>query len=257
MINKIESTLDSREVAKMIGKEHKAVMRDIRRYTSQLNGCNLAPVEFFKENTYYDGKGEMRPCYQITRKGCEFIAHKLTGTKGTEFTARYINRFHEMEEQLRRNRKSDKPWYIREFRGKNIMLYRDFEELTGINPVIYGYNCRPKYRRTIGGIDYNGWDWKCDREEFYNEYGFDYGEDSCMMYLTMIGLQKVLKFMYEECEQKEYRIAQNMIEELGIMNIKKREERKKAESQPVQISITINGGNVSDVEAITTALAKL
>lgn len=99
-MNKIESTLDSREVAKMIGKEHKAVMRDIRRYTGQLNECNLAPVEFFKENTYYDGKGEMRPCYLITRKGCEFIAHKLTGTRGTEFTARYINRFHEMEEQL-------------------------------------------------------------------------------------------------------------------------------------------------------------
>ncbi len=97
-MKKIESTLDSREVAKMIGKEHKAVMRDIRRYTNQLNECNLAPVDFFKECTYYDGKGEIRPCYQITKKGCEFIAHKLTGTKGTEFTARYINRFHEMED---------------------------------------------------------------------------------------------------------------------------------------------------------------
>lgn len=32
------------------------------------------------------------------KKGCEFIAHKMTGQKGTEFTARYINRFHEMED---------------------------------------------------------------------------------------------------------------------------------------------------------------
>lgn len=40
------------------------------------------------------------PCYDITKKGCEFIAHKLTGIKGTEFTARYINRFHEMEDAL-------------------------------------------------------------------------------------------------------------------------------------------------------------
>lgn len=38
------------------------------------------------------------PCFMVTKKGCEFIAHKLTGQKGTEFTARYINRFHEMEE---------------------------------------------------------------------------------------------------------------------------------------------------------------
>ena len=40
------------------------------------------------------------PCYQVTKKGCEFIAHKLTGVKGTAFTARYINRFHEMQEQI-------------------------------------------------------------------------------------------------------------------------------------------------------------
>ncbi len=39
-------------------------------------------------------------CYLVTKKGCEFIAHKLTGQKGTEFTARYINRFHEMEQEL-------------------------------------------------------------------------------------------------------------------------------------------------------------
>ena len=29
-----------------------------------------------------------------------FRSHKLTGQKGTEFTARYINRFHEMENQI-------------------------------------------------------------------------------------------------------------------------------------------------------------
>ena len=39
-----------------------------------------------------------------TKKGCEFVAHKLTGTKGTEFTARYINRFHDMEEALKDDR---------------------------------------------------------------------------------------------------------------------------------------------------------
>lgn len=41
------------------------------------------------------------PCYNVTKKGCEFIAHKLTGIKGTEFTAKYINRFHDMEDTIR------------------------------------------------------------------------------------------------------------------------------------------------------------
>lgn len=97
---KIEQTLDSIEVAEMVGKEHKQLLKDIRRYIVQLNESKIAPVDFFAESTYKDSKGEIRPCYNVTKKGCEFIAHKLTGIKGTEFTAKYINRFHDMEEHI-------------------------------------------------------------------------------------------------------------------------------------------------------------
>lgn len=92
--------LTSMEVAEMVGKEHKNLIRDIRRYAEQLNESKIELVDFFTESTYVDNKGEPRPCYLVTKKGCEFIAHKLTGQKGTEFTARYINRFHEMEEGI-------------------------------------------------------------------------------------------------------------------------------------------------------------
>lgn len=64
------------------------------------NESKIGLVDFFRESSYVDAKGQSRPCYQITRKGCEFIANKLTGVKGTEFTARYIDRFHEMEDAL-------------------------------------------------------------------------------------------------------------------------------------------------------------
>ena len=64
------TVITSLEVAQMVDKKHCDLLRDIRKY------C-------------------------VTKKGCEFIAHKLTGQKGTEFTARYINRFHEMEQELR------------------------------------------------------------------------------------------------------------------------------------------------------------
>lgn len=100
-MKKIERTLDSREVAEMVGKNHADLMRDIRRYCEQLNESNIALVDFFKEADYKDGKGQKRPCYNVTKKGCEFISHKLTGIKGTEFTARYINRFHDMEDTIR------------------------------------------------------------------------------------------------------------------------------------------------------------
>ena len=97
-MTKLEQKLDSREVAEMIGKDHAMLLRDLRRYEQQLNECNLAVVDFFQESTYKGGNGQNRPCYLVTKKGCEFIAHKLTGIKGTEFTAKYINRFHQMEE---------------------------------------------------------------------------------------------------------------------------------------------------------------
>lgn len=99
-MQKIEQILDSVEVAGMIEKEHKLLMRDIRGYIDKLNECKIEPVDFFTKSSYVDTKGETRPCYRITRKGCEFIANKLTGTKGVRFTARYINRFHEMESIL-------------------------------------------------------------------------------------------------------------------------------------------------------------
>lgn len=100
-MKQIEQTISSIEVAEMIGKRHTDLMRDVRRYIEQFNESNLASVEFFHESTYKDSKGETRPCYDVTKKGCEFIAHKLTGVKGTEFTAKYINRFHDMEDTIR------------------------------------------------------------------------------------------------------------------------------------------------------------
>lgn len=92
--------LSSREVAEMVDKTHSDLLKDIRRYVGQLAEGNIPLGDFFTESNYLDTNGQSRPCYLVTKKGCEFIAHKLTGQKGTEFTARYINRFHEMEHKL-------------------------------------------------------------------------------------------------------------------------------------------------------------
>lgn len=97
---RIEQTITSMEVAEMVEKEHAKLLRDIKRYTEQLAEAKIGLGDFFQESTYKDANNQTRPCYQITKKGCEFIAHKLTGTKGTAFTARYINRFHDMEKEL-------------------------------------------------------------------------------------------------------------------------------------------------------------
>lgn len=100
MQKQIEQTLTSMEVAEMVGKEHNKLLRDIRNYMEQLAQSKIGHGDFFTESEYKDANKQSRPCYNVTKKGCEFIANKLTGVKGTEFTAKYINRFHDMEEKL-------------------------------------------------------------------------------------------------------------------------------------------------------------
>ncbi len=95
-----EPALDSREVAKMIGKLHKNLMRDIHRYINDLTtSSKLSPLDFFIGSNYKDAKGEIRDCYLLTKMGCEFVANKMTGKKGTLFTAQYVSLFNEYQEE--------------------------------------------------------------------------------------------------------------------------------------------------------------
>lgn len=78
-IKRIEQFIDSREVAEMIGKEHKNLMRDMRSYEKELGQLKIEPSDFFRESAYQNSQNRTMPCYQVTKKGCEFIAHKSMG----------------------------------------------------------------------------------------------------------------------------------------------------------------------------------
>lgn len=93
-----QQVIDSRDIAKMLGKSHAHLMRDIRDYIDDiLTDPKLDSLDFFIESSYKDAKGEVRKCYLLTKKGCEFVAHKMTGRKGTIFTATYVSLFNEYE----------------------------------------------------------------------------------------------------------------------------------------------------------------
>lgn len=85
-----------------------------------------------------------------------------------------------MEDILNGQQEPELPWFIRDF-GKEgkIMLFRDFKAITGVE--LFGeYTALKRPDRLIGGLDCNGWGWKCDNEKFKEKYGFDYGDDDCM-----------------------------------------------------------------------------
>lgn len=61
--------MSSLEIAEVTGKEHKNVLRDIRNLLEQgVNELNFELVD------YKDKKGEIRPMYSLTKKGCLILA---------------------------------------------------------------------------------------------------------------------------------------------------------------------------------------
>ena len=94
-------TIDSREVAEMVDMEHKNLLSKIRKYIEILDGSKLSSHQFFVPSTYVNNQNKEQPCYLLTKKGCEMVANKLTGEKGVIFTAKYVNRFEEMEKQIK------------------------------------------------------------------------------------------------------------------------------------------------------------
>lgn len=93
-------TINSREVAEMVSMRHTDLMRKINGYVEILLNAKLRSVDFFIEDSYKDASGKENKCYQLTRKGCDMVANKLTGEKGVLFTAAYVTRFEEMEKEI-------------------------------------------------------------------------------------------------------------------------------------------------------------
>ena len=98
-----KTTITTLEVAEMMEVPHSDLLKKIegrkdrKGYIQILNEGQMSVVDFFCKSSYMDAKGEERPCYEVTRLGCDFLANKFTGEKGVLFTARYVKRFQEME----------------------------------------------------------------------------------------------------------------------------------------------------------------
>ena len=84
--------MTSLEIAELTGKQHKDIMRAIRNMEpawEKVNGRNFALVE------YRDKKGELRPCYSLTKTECLYIATKFND----EARAKLVLRWEELESE--------------------------------------------------------------------------------------------------------------------------------------------------------------
>ena len=105
--------IDSREVAEMMGKTHSKLLRDIEGDKSHvgiievLTKAQMGLSKYFIEDAYKDKSGKENKCYQCTKMGCEILANKMTGEKGILFTAKYVERFNQMEEESKKISRED------------------------------------------------------------------------------------------------------------------------------------------------------
>ena len=84
--------MTSLEIAKVTGKMHKDVMKAIRNMEPawvKVNGRNFALVD------YKDSKGELRPCYSLTKTESLYIATKFND----EARARLVIRWQQLEQE--------------------------------------------------------------------------------------------------------------------------------------------------------------
>ena len=98
-----QQAIDSREVAEMVGKQHKHLLRNIAGYIEIMEKSGepkFGPSDFFIPSTYVSAQNKEQPCYPITKKGCDMIANKLTGEKGVLFTVAYVTAFEDMQNRF-------------------------------------------------------------------------------------------------------------------------------------------------------------
>ena len=96
-MKELEQKLDSREVAEMMEVQHKDLLKKIDSINEDFGSEKVRHEKYWQESTF-ENRGKQYRNFLITKRGCEFLAHKTTGTKGNLFTDRYMDRFEEMKD---------------------------------------------------------------------------------------------------------------------------------------------------------------
>ncbi len=89
--------MTSLEIAEVTGKPHNDVLKAIRKMEKEWAKVNQG---IFSLVNYKDAKGELRPCYSLTKTECLYVATKFND----EARARLVLRREELELESRETR---------------------------------------------------------------------------------------------------------------------------------------------------------
>ena len=89
-----QQTMSSLEIARLTGKDHAHVMRDIRNMEPAWEKISQSK---FGLASYKDAQGKERPCYELTKTECLYVATKYND----EARAKLVIRWEELERKSR------------------------------------------------------------------------------------------------------------------------------------------------------------
>lgn len=104
-----KNTITTLEVAEMMQMRHQKIIEKLegskdgktKGIIPILTEHDFVLSDYFTKSTYKDTTGRENKCYLVTKLGCDFLANKFTGEKGILFTAKYVKRFDEMEQEIK------------------------------------------------------------------------------------------------------------------------------------------------------------
>ena len=147
----LENRISSREVAEMMGKEHKHILEKIDKLNGDLTSLNFGQSKYWVEGTYVDSNNRTYREYQVTEQGCELIAHKTIGKDGTAFTVKYMDRFHKMKDYITKEQYTvNRPKEELECFDiiSNILHFNDNSKLLGVRSICDKYGMETSYLPT-------------------------------------------------------------------------------------------------------------
>ena len=144
----LENRISSREVAEMMGKEHKHILEKIDKLNDDLQSLTFGADKYWIQSNYKSGTGKSYREYQVTELGCELIAHKTIGKDGTAFTVKYMDRFHKMKDYITKEQYTvSRPKEELECLDiiSNILHFNDNSKLQGVRSICDKYGMETSY----------------------------------------------------------------------------------------------------------------
>lgn len=177
-MKELENKLSSREVSEMMELRHDNLLQKIDKIQADLTNSKVSSLKYWIEGTYKDAKGEERKEYQITKRGCEFLAHKTTGEKGNLFTDKYMDKFSYMENKLMEQNSSTLDSHMKLFDSK----MEQFARLTDEAKLQYkpSHKIKLRYDRIIKSLTTNKEEYNAVKDWVFCTMGIEKWEDTCV-----------------------------------------------------------------------------